>query len=255
MSSNNTPRTITVGTATDIGERTRNADAVAVSAIPLGTGAAVVDGIGSSVEVCRAARLAADTAAVVAAHRGAQAGIMAAADTMPDYPGAPNAVAAVVSVEPDGRIEVAHVGDAAVWTWSPTVGLFRWTAAQTVRSHIVHMRTNPGLTTAARKHLAQFADAMDVMDDYVLNGLAYATVSTIAWTPLRSSDAAVPLVLLTSDGVHKPLHNLDIADVIGRHTDDPQALAEALVNNALAVPLADLDEVRDNATAAVIRLD
>ncbi len=247
--------TITVGTATVVGGRTRNADAVAVSTIPLGTGAAVVDGIGSSPEVCRAARLAADTAAVVAAHRGAQAGIMAAADTMPDYPDAPNAVAAVVSVEPDGRIEIAHVGDAAVWTWSPTTGLFRWTEAQTVRSHIVHMLANPSLTTADRQRLAQYGDAMDVMDDYVLSGLAYATVSTIAWTPLRNGDADVPLVLLTSDGVHKPLHELDILDLIHPHQHDPQALADALVNNALAVPLAGPDEVRDNATAAVIRLD
>ncbi|MFI9008838.1 hypothetical protein ACIGNX_16590 [Actinosynnema sp. NPDC053489] len=62
-------------------------------------------------------------------------------------------------------------------------------------------------------------------------------------------------MLLTSDGVHKPLHNPDIADVIDRHAEDLQALADALVDNALAVRLTDPDAVHDNATAAVIRLD
>lgn len=120
---------ISVGTASHIGDRSANADAVTAVTTPLGMCAAVVDGVGSSTEVCVVARLAADVAATVGAHKGAQAGIMAAADTMPDYPGAPNAVAAVVSVVND-QIEIAHVGDAAVFTWDGPGNLRRWTVTR-----------------------------------------------------------------------------------------------------------------------------
>src|ERR1043165_2336716 len=108
---------VTTGFATDRGDRNFNADSGSATVTPLGACAAVVDGIGDHHDVCLAVQVAADVAAAVGSHRGAQAGLMAAADTMPDYPGAPNAVAAVVSVPAHGHIEIAHVGDVAVWTW------------------------------------------------------------------------------------------------------------------------------------------
>jgi serine/threonine protein phosphatase PrpC len=246
------PTGLILASATHIGGRSANADAAGVEHNPLGTGAAVVDGIGSSPAVVVAASCAAETAALVASHRGAQAGIMAAADTMPDYPGAPNAVAAVVSIEPGGRIEIAHVGDAAVWTWSAVAGLRRWTVDQIAGEHVAHMLRNPNLTTTGRRTLDQLGDAMDVLTDYVLNGLAYATVATVSWTPLRGAHADVGLILLTSDGVHKRLDASQIAEFAAQHADNPQILADALVTAAVTAPITDPDEVADNATAVVI---
>jgi len=249
---------IRTGTATRIGGRKANADAVAVEQNPLGLGVAVVDGIGSSEAVCNAARRAAEQAAIVASHRDAQAGMMAAAETMPSYAGAPNAVAAVVSVDLGRRIEIAHVGDAAVWTWGPAQGLKRWTVDQTVGEHLRHMLGNPGLTAASRGALNQALteQVVSVMDDYVLNGLTYATVSTIAWTPLRDEDQLedLELVLLTSDGVHKALSPKEIEYLVCKSSTDPDALADALVDAAVVAGREDADEVADNATAAVIML-
>ncbi|MET8847984.1 hypothetical protein [Amycolatopsis sp. NPDC004625] len=240
----------TVAVATHIGGRVANADAASAVITPLGIAAAVVDGIGSEPRTCTAAKLAAETAAAVAAHRGAQAGLMAAADTMPDYPGAPNAVAAVVSVV-GGRIEVAHVGDAAVWTYSDTAGLRRWTVDQTAGEHIRHMLDNPGLIASDRDALERVGAATEVLSDYVLNGLAFATVSTMSWTPLRGEDAKVERIIVTSDGVHKELTAGQIEDLARVFADDPQALAEILVE--LAVTGGSAPEA-DNATAAVISL-
>ena len=245
---------LTLASATHVGGRTANADAAAVEHNPLGAAAAVVDGIGSSPAVVSAARRAAEQAAIVASHRGAQAGIMAAADTMPDYPGAPNAVAAVVSVEPGGRIEIAHVGDAAVWTWSATAGLRRWTVDQTAGEHIAHMLRNPSLTRADHEALERVGGAVGALGDYVLNGLVYATTSTISWTPLRGEHAEVDLVLLTSDGVHKRLDYDVIAEIITLFAADADALVEHLVSTAVTATVDDPDEVADNATAAVITL-
>ena len=164
-----------VAAATKIGGRSANADAVSVVTTPLGTAAAVVDGIGSEKDTCDAAWVAAATGAAVAAHRGAQAGLMAAADTMPDYPGAPNAVAACASVV-DGRIEVAHVGDAAVWTYSATAGLRRWTVDQTAGERVRHMLDQ------SRPHRRRAGHAGPdrgrgggCCSDYVLDGLAFAS--------------------------------------------------------------------------------
>lgn len=244
---------ITLACATRVGGRAANADASAVEANPLGAAAAVIDGIGSSPAVVTAARRAADTAAVVASWRGAQAGIMAAADTMPEYPGSPNAVAAVVSISASGRIEIAHVGDCAVWTWSAGGGLRRWTVDQAAGQHVAHMLTHPGLTDTARTALAEHGEqVVTALADYVLNGLVYATISTISWTPLRGEHADVDAIILTSDGVHKPLPAGQIGELVERHAGDAQALADALVDTAVATPRADPDESADNATAAVL---
>ena len=246
---------VTLASATRIGGRASNADAASTEGNPLGIGAAVIDGIGSSSAVVAAARRAADTAAVVASHRGAQAGIMAAADTMPDHPKAPNAVGAVVSIEPGGRIEIAHVGDCAVWTWSRSAGLRRWTVDETAGQHVAHMLRNPGLTRTDRAVLQQHGnDVVAALGDYVLNGLVYASISTISWTPLRGEHAEVDLIMLASDGVHKPVAAQQIAQLAEQHASDARALADALVDTAVTVPRTHTDEDVDNATAAVISL-
>ena len=154
----------------------------------------------------------------------------------------------------DGRIEIAHVGDAAVWTYSATAGLRRWTVDQTAGEHIRHMLDNPGLTDAGRDALEQFGAATEVLSDYVLNGLAFATVSTMSWTPLRGADANVERIILTSDGVHKQL-SLRAIENFASMCSDPQELAKGLVHLAVRdFSGIKLDPASDNASVAVISL-
>ena len=246
---------VAAGAATRVGGRAVNADAVNVQANPLGAGAAVVDGIGGSPTVVAAARVAADTAAVVASHRGAQAGILAAADTMPDYPDAPNGVAAVASIDRFGRIEIAHVGDAAAWTWSAAAGLRRQTADETVGQHIAYMLSNPTIAGSDRDVLEAHAGrVVSALDDYVLGTLVRASVATVSWTPLRGDAAAVDVIVLTSDGVHKVLPVDRMAALVEEHAGDAQGLADALVDSAVSAASSRQDEVADNATAAVFAI-
>ena len=159
-----------------------------------------------------------------------------------------------------------------MWTWTTPGGLRRWTLDQTAGAHVEHMRANPSLTDDDRRKLD---GVVDVLGDYVLNGLKYATVSTIAWTPVR--DITPRVIVLTSDGVHKVLGHLWMNHLITRHADDPQALADAIVAKAVEPGAAaahrryeqalwnresvygdQLEPLtpghRDNATAAVIRI-
>lgn len=240
-------------TATRVGGRTANADAASAIVTPLGSAIAVVDGIGSNPQTCEAARRAAEHAAIIASHRGAQIGLLAAAQLYPDHDDTPNAVASVASVTASGEIEIAHAGDTAVYTWSTTAGLRRWTIAQTVGEHIRHMASNHrSLGDESRAALIDLGhQGLDVLDDYVLTGLRYADVHTISWKLLTGDAAAVDLVLIASDGVHKQISAARLAELVERHAADPQALTDALVTAAVhAVP----DGDSDNATAAVLRL-
>jgi serine/threonine protein phosphatase PrpC len=231
---------VITATATHVGGREANADAAAAVTNPLGAAIAVVDGIGSEDDTCAAARLAADTAAIVGTHRGALAALLAAADTMPDYDGAPHAVAAVATVHSDRRIEVAHVGDAAVHTWSRERGLTKWTADQTVGAQAAYMGLPP-------------SPLLDRLGDYVLSTLRGASISMVA-TVVIPDDHPVEVVLVSSDGVHKILTTQQMATIIDAHANQPQALADALVEAAITVPVTGHDDVPDNATVAVLQL-
>lgn len=251
-------RKLRTATATHIGGRRANADAADIKHTHDCVGAAVVDGIGSDAETCGAAREAAEIAAAEAALGNAQSAIMAAAKFIKDHPDEPNAVAAVVSADANGNIEIAHVGDAAVWTWSSTRGLTRWTVDQTVGEHLRYMLAGAELTDAARATLEQALEhlgaAVPVLGDYILNTLADATVPTIGWTVLRGNAAEVEVVLLTSDGVHKPLTAAAIEALVVAYPDDPYLLASEIVFAAVQATSADPDDEPDNATAAVIVL-
>jgi serine/threonine protein phosphatase PrpC len=254
------PLTFKLGSATHIGGRDANADAVCLEQHDLGIGVAVVDGIGTNPEVCRAARRAADVAAIVASHRNAQAGIMAAADTMPDYADAPNAVAAVVSIEPDGRVEIAHIGDVAVWTVSDAHGLQRWTVDQVVGQHVLHLKKHTGLGDEGQAVLdesfANLDKLAETMNDYVLNGLKWATLATTSWTPLRPGYDEVELVVVASDGVSKALDDDQFATIVFENRKDPEAMTACLVNAAVETAARKNPVVLvDNATAAAVRFE
>lgn len=251
-------RTIRTATATNIGGRRTNADAASIKYTHDCVGVAVIDGIGGSLEVCGAAHEAAEVAAAEAALGNAQSALMAAAKLIKDHPDRPNAVGAVVSADANGNIEIAHVGDVAVWTWSHERGLTRWTVDQTVGEHLQYMLDGAELTAAARATLEQAHEhlraAVPVLGDYILNTLADATVPTIGWTVLRGDHADDDLALATSDGIHKPLDRAAIEAIVVEYHDDPDTLTAALVLAAVTAEQSDPDEVPDNATAAVIML-
>ncbi|ACU39406.1 hypothetical protein [Actinosynnema mirum] len=243
---------ITYGTALAEGKAGPLADAVHVEVTPLGAGAALVDGIGHSAAVVRTAQRAAEVAAIVAAHRDAQAGLLAAADTVPAYPGSPNATAAVVSVGLDGRVEVATAGQVAAHAWYPERGeLLRLTPAQVVGQWVRHALAGSTITATSRAAL-EALPVMTALDSYVLLGLAHASVSTIAWTALRGQDASPAALVLTSNGVR-----LGGAELEKRGTQlggEPQALAEELVAAGQAAPLDDPDRAVDDAAAVVLAI-
>lgn len=229
--------TITVGTATNIGDRSHNCDATAVHTTATSTAAALIDGIGSNPEVARTAELLAEVSARYAARRGPVAGLLAAHELVsgpgPETP-KPNAVGAVAVVYPSDRaIVTAHVGDCRVYSLTGDV-LTQHTTDHTV-GELLRM-------VGVHEH-----DAV-LHDNWVRTSIGNATVASIPVVDIAGAD----LVILTSDGVHKALSNARIADVARALADDPQALADALVSIALAVPTASAE--RDNTTAIVLRV-
>ncbi|GAA2965741.1 hypothetical protein [Actinokineospora diospyrosa] len=230
---------LTAAIATRLGGKPTNADAAAVHHLPDGRfGAALVDGIGSDPVVVDTAVLAAQVAARVGSHRQALTGLLAAADLYPHPAGPPDAVGAVVTVDHEGRIDIAHVGDAAVHTWRPDTGLTHWTPAHTVGSQASHMGLAPG-------------PVLDQLDDYVLTTLVGATATTVATGLIPATDPTPHHVLLTSDGVHKTLTTAEITEKVHLLGADPQATANRLVDDAIRVA----GHHADNTTAIVIRID
>ncbi|CRK59048.1 hypothetical protein [Alloactinosynnema sp. L-07] len=224
---------ITTAIATRIGGRDANADAAFAHLTEDGRlGAALIDGIGSSPIVVEYATIAATVAARVGSHRSALAGLLAASDTYPNGHGVPNAVGAIVTVDDVGWIDIAHVGDCAVWTWRTDTGLTRWTLDHTVGSQAAYM----GLETGA---------VLDRLDDYVQTTLRDATVSTVATGLIRGHETP-DLVVITSDGIHKVVAADVIGAVLATKPDDPQLLADALADAA--------DPHGDNATALVVAI-
>ncbi|MDX8146424.1 hypothetical protein SK854_30220 [Lentzea sp. BCCO 10_0061] len=228
--------TVTVGIATDIGDRSHNCDAAAVHSTASTTAAAIIDGIGSTPEVERTAGLLAEVSARVAARRGPVAGLLAAHELIsgpgPETP-KPNAVGAVAVVYPSDRATViAHVGDCRVYSLTSDV-LTQHTADHTVGELLRMVGVN--------EHHAE------LHDNWVRTSIANAIVASIPVV-----DVVADLVILTSDGVHKVLTNDEIADVAIALAYDPQKLAHALVAAALSVPST---SERDNTTALVLRVD
>ncbi|NKE63286.1 hypothetical protein FXN61_43820 [Lentzea sp. PSKA42] len=228
--------TVTVGTATDIGDRSRNCDATATHSTASTTAAALMDGIGSTPEVEHVAGLLAEVSARVAARRGPVAGLLASHELVsgpgPETP-KPNAVGAVAVVYPSDRaIVAAHVGDCRVYSLTGDA-LTQHTTDHTVGELLRQVGVD--------EH-----DAV-LHDNWVRTSIGNATVASIPVV-----DVVADLVILTSDGVHKALTNDEIADVATALAHEPQMLAHALVAAALSVPST---SDRDNTTAVVLRVD
>lgn len=229
--------TITTATATHIGDRTHNCDAAVAAVSPATTAVALIDGIGSSDEIAYTAQLLAEVAARVGVRKGPLLGLLAAGELI-DGPGPespkPNAVGAVAVVYPgDMATVIAHVGDVRVYSWTDGV----------LTSH-----TTDHTVGELLRQVGVEEQQSVLHDNWVRTTLGRLTVGSI---PLVDVQAKV--VVMTSDGVHKVLTDDQIASVVAEHEHDPQELADALVEAALAVVPEDIG-TRDNTTVAVLRV-
>ncbi|MGO4613889.1 PP2C family serine/threonine-protein phosphatase [Nocardia sp. 2YAB30] len=214
------------------GLRSINADAVAVAtdAVTGATAFVVADGVGDHLLAARAARMVASTAARVGARDGARAGILVAQQELLDEFPEPSAdsvlVVAVLPAagQPDRPCEVAWVGDCRAYRWNGRV-LHQITTDHTVaelwraRGLVPPPRMNHLVTTSART--VRPAD------------IGYA-----------ATGSSTGRLLLSTDGVHKPLGIATIKSLLA-DGNTTGTIANTLVDTALRTG------GTDNATALV----
>ncbi|MFM9446905.1 hypothetical protein [Streptomyces acidiscabies] len=224
---------IRTGLATREGTALDNADAARVYRLAAGTvGAAVIDGIGHGPHTSRTVPLLAETAARIGARRGPLAGLLTASELIADV-GADgreaDAVAVTARVLPDDDVVVVNwTGDARAYGWDGK-RLELYTDDHTVGKQL---RANGVALEIARQH-----------DNWLRTSLARASIGTVYTAGIKDR-----LILLTSDGVHDQIPEAEMTALIRDHADDPQALADALVDAARP----DDTGYRDDATAIVI---
>ncbi|WP_194918207.1 PP2C family serine/threonine-protein phosphatase [Catenulispora rubra] len=203
------------------------------------TAACVTDAPGSSEKIGHTARLLAEVAARMAARRSVFSGLTAAGELVAfpqtDDDARSDAVA-VVAVMWDAGASIGWVGDARGWSWD----------GQTLTQVTTDQTMAAWLAARGSEHtgLEISADLMDFGNAFMRVSLATASAAAI-----REARVDADLtVILTSDGVHDALGPERMTEIARTHSDDPQALAEALA----AAPDIDEDGYRDDATVVVL---
>ncbi|WP_324193882.1 PP2C family protein-serine/threonine phosphatase [Nocardia blacklockiae] len=214
------------------GGRSINADAVAGYTDPATghTAFVVADGVGDHLLAARAARTAATVVAREAAVHGPQSGILAAQrELLREFPEPSADAVLVVAVLPGdrdaGSCEIAWVGDCRAYRWNGRV-LHQITTDHTVAEYL---RTR-GVEPAARA------------DHMVYTTTRTTRASDIGYAVTGTSTGRL---LLSTDGVHKPLSIAEIKQVLASAAG-PDVAAETLVDSALR------SGGTDNTTALVI---
>jgi serine/threonine protein phosphatase PrpC len=225
-----------VATSTCAGDQAVNADAVAAAHFATaGTVAAVVlDGKGTSEETANTMTTLAHAAALGAVRWGALNGLRHAGWLIAD-PGHEfvkvDGVGVLAVVRPGAPVTVVHVGRCRVYGWSRERGLELLTEDLTSG----RLARNQGVPEHEAVQLDRFQRVT----------LARSSVGTI---PAATTDDH--LGVLTSDGVHAPLGDQRLADLIAAHQEHgPRVLADRLLAAAL-----DHGPVgaRDNASVVVL---
>ena len=215
----------TTGSASDRGRRRFNADALAVRARGGGLGVAVADGIGDTAAAYRAAHVAADRAAAVAATGTALDALLAARAALGGNEG--DAVLVVAALRTDSG-ELAWVGDCRAYFYD----------GATVRPLTADQ------TMAAAVREAGVAAPAPRWEHVVTQSVRSAAVET-------AGQAAIPggvgRLALVTDGVHRELSGEEIAAVLA-YAHDPATAARELTDLAL------LAGGGDNASATVVEV-
>lgn len=221
--------TLRTASASRAGTRRYNCDATVIWETDARTAAVVVDGIGNSREVADTARLLADVAARVAAHRGGLAGMLSAGELLraPALDGEnPDAVAVVAVAYETGTL-VYWAGDARAYGWDGDE-LRQYTTDHTVGQQL---RDNGVPLEIAAEH-----------DNWIRSTMAHLTVASVF-----EAEIDEPVVLLTSDGVHDQVPHEVLVKLLRQHRFDLEELAKAIVAAA-----EDRNGYRDDATVIVL---
>jgi serine/threonine protein phosphatase PrpC len=194
-------------TASAQGPRSHNADAVGAYAAAGGPGIvfALADGVGDDQEAAQAARIAAAAAARTPVHKGPVEAVLAAQRAVRER-GRGDAVL-VVAMPSGGGYRIAWVGDARAYAWDGTT-LRRLTTDHTLAEYF---RSRHQPTTPRMEHMVT------------------TSVRTTHPHEIGTAEVGAGGLLLTSDGVHKPLTGSGIRAVLAQ----PEAGAAELVAAAI----------------------
>ncbi|MFJ7219427.1 PP2C family protein-serine/threonine phosphatase [Amycolatopsis sp. NPDC098790] len=212
------------GSALRIGDRTHQADATGTHVSRAGArhGWAVADGIGDYPLAAHAAGSAAATAAYAAADRGAVAGLLAATATLATVHGGDTVmvVAAPLPPEPRDGWDIAWVGDCRAYEYDPLADVL----TQLTLDHT----DGPELRDSLAEHYRDRPDELEELaarhDNVVTSSVATADHGSLGHVTTTGPRRRL---LLTSDGVHKPVPHASLTRAC-RTFSDPAACANRL---------------------------
>ncbi|MCR6483406.1 serine/threonine protein phosphatase [Amycolatopsis sp. OK19-0408] len=214
-------------TASAQGPRSLNADAVGAYAAAGGPGIvfALADGVGDDPAAARSARTAAAAAARTAVHKGPVEAVLAAQRAVREQTSG-DAVLVVAMPAEHGGYRIAWVGDARAYAWDGTT-LRRLTTDHTLAEYF-RARHQP--VTPRMEHVVT------------------TSVRTTKPAEIGTVETSSAGLLLTSDGVHKPLTGSGIRAVLAQPGQGAAELVEAALarggsDNATALYVEPLEAV------------
>jgi serine/threonine protein phosphatase PrpC len=212
------------GAALRIGGRAHQADATATHVSTTGTrhGWALADGIGDSPLAAHAAGSAAATAAYVAADRGTRTGLLAATGTLAAVLGGDTVmvVATPLPAERGDGWDIAWVGDCRAYEYDHVTGIL----TQLTADHTHGQQLREGLAERYRDRPADLEALAAGQDNIVTSSVATAADDTLGHVTTTGPRRRL---LLTSDGVHKPVPYTSLLRAVQTFSD-PAACANRL---------------------------
>ncbi|MFD7514075.1 hypothetical protein ACFV85_04620 [Streptomyces niveus] len=197
--------------------------------------AAVVDGAGHREDVVDLAGRAPSVITLMGMAMGGLVGLTTAGRLTDAYDRPPHMSAVYASMEPGHPTGIHWIGDCRAYGWDGTA-LTQWSTDQTMGQWL---RWNGGVPI----EIAQ------TQDNWARLGLAQATELTCRQVEIPED---VPMVLLVSDGISDQVNPDTWHALCREHSEDPQALADALVTAAQGEEDDSGELYRDDATAIVL---
>ncbi|WP_328373655.1 SpoIIE family protein phosphatase (plasmid) [Streptomyces sp. NBC_00445] len=223
--------TVIVAVAQRPGTEPPCADGVDVQRRGKRVSAVVVDGAGHHEDVVRYAAVTPPVITHTGIALGGLAGLIAAGQMAYAYGTPPHASALYASMEPGWPTSVHWIGDCRAYGWDGQ-RLTLWSTDMTMGQWL---RRNGGVPV----------EIAEVHDNWSRLGLAQAAPSTCRQVEIPEETA---LVLLVSDGISDQVATDTMEELCRTRGNNPQALADALVNAAQP----DDDGYRDDASVVVL---